>query len=439
MSALLFEIDHANGTEFLCDTPLPAVGLPVPRDNQWRTYFALVLESSHVNARIDSVIQLGDITVINDGSLDNWWNYDFTNKEVRCYIGDEAETRDKYTLAFTAKNGGISSSELGLISIDLIDSKYSINDADIFPDKNAPVSFGSIYNAPCELLDVATRFYRVSQLGSSPIDAKDKGNKALTESGNSSGFNLTVTPAGVITADTISPSDTPQQIITELCLLAGVTVNTDSLALLPSYSMGVYYSSPPALSTILNDIVIESLGGLWRRNESGEIQVFLKTLANGEPTLAISDHSISEFSIVTRSPEYGSVVLNYGINFRPMSQAELADPSVLGTDYVELQQPKRQITEPTGSDSVEVFEVNTFINNSSDALTEAKRLALIKAISHQTWRLVIVGIGASLLVGDIILITSQQYGPVFSEGVLVRIVGISKSLTNDEIELEVWF
>lgn len=438
---LLFELQHGDGTLYLSNAPAPLVGVPVTRDNQYRTYFPLVISSVGINSRIDSAIEIGNLSIANDGTLGDLYSLNFTNQTVTCYIGDESDTRDNFSVAFIARNGGITSSEIGIFNIDLIDGKYTINSDDVFSDLAAPVAFGSIYNAPCELLNAATQQYRVSQTDSSPVDAKDRGNNALTETGTSTSFTLSVAPSGVITADVNPATSTPASIITSLVTLANDSLDNSSLSVLPSYEMGVFYDSAPTPSTILNDIM-QSLGGSWRRNLQGQIQVFINSLPAGSPSLEIADYNIEQnsLSIVSRQESVGTVRLKYRKNFSPMSQQELASALVIGdAEYQSLQREFSEVTAAADSSSDTVLEKTVFINSQSDAQTEAERLASIRSSARQIWSLTVVNIGEELQEGDTIRITSSFAGAVFSSGRLVNIISISKSLTMGVIDLEVWF
>jgi hypothetical protein len=157
----------------------------------------------------------GELVLANpDGRYDEWLNLACDGSELRFYLGDPTWARSDFRLVFTAITERIDAPDLDSLSVAMRDSLAIVNSsiAQEFIggtgpnlERAKPVNLGFCHQVECLLEDIAGPKYRYgTESGLVASSVRDRG-LAVAYTDNTDGtFNLSASPAGIVTCDVLT-------------------------------------------------------------------------------------------------------------------------------------------------------------------------------------------------------------------------------------------
>jgi hypothetical protein len=444
---LLVEATHSTGVEYFANAPF----ISTPDDTAPnRIYDDLLQDAVDIQIRLDGLFTLGEITVTNDGSLNDWIGYKWRGYSLVLLLGDPDWPLDDFRPVVNATNGGIINVEASqsgsFIRFGIYDSR-AVFDAPIsrtrLPDNRpVPLAFGSPFNVRPALLDDPTHEYQVHDGAITSVTVRDNGAVVSNTPDTGDGtFVLAARPQGNIGADLVTTTNTPAEIIEWVCDEYGVDFDSVAMAALPAYNVGLYYEGEVTGAQILDD-VCKSIGAYWRRDALGEVQVVV--LDGPEET---ADIVINEDDVVAKGLKLTGmeepvkpVTLKYARNFAPAARDSLAGILDSSPAFAErLTKEWSQVTTDnalTGYPLAPVREYDTYLTETADAQDESDRRAALRETRRERWQLECYLTPAQIKVGQTVEITNPRFA--FDESRNAVVIAISFSLTTYRVTLEVW-
>lgn len=444
---LLVEATHSTGIQYFANAPF----ISTPDDtNPNRIYDDLLQEAVDIQIRLDGLFTLGEITVNNDGSINNWIGYKWRGHPLLLLLGDPSWPLDDFRPVVNATNGGIvnvEASESGsLIRFGIYDGR-AVFDAPLprnfLPDNRpVPLAFGSPFNVRPALIDDPTHEYQVHDGAITSVEVRDNG-AVVTDTPNLSAgtYTLAARPQGNLGADVATTTNTAAEIIEWVCDQYGVDFDSASLAALPSYTLGLYYEGEVSGAKVLDD-VCQSIGAYWRRDALGEVQVVV--LDEPEET---ADLTLTEDDVVSRGlrlvgmeEPVKQATLKYAHNFAPAARDSLAGILDTSPAFAEKLTEEWSIVTTdnslTGYPLAPVREYETYLTSSTDAQDECDRRAALRDTRRERWEIECYLSPAQTKVGQTVEITNPRFN--FDEGRNAVVIAVSFSLTTYRVTLEVW-
>jgi hypothetical protein len=440
---LLVEATHSTGIEYFANAPF----ISRPDDtNPNRVYDDLLQEAVDIQIRLDGVFTLGEISVTNDGSLNHWVAWKWRGYDLLLLLGDPSWPLDDFRVAVRATNGGIANVEPGTIRFGIYDSRAAL-DAPIsrtfLPDnKPVPLAFGSPFNIRPALLDDPTHEYQVHDGTVTSIVVRDNGAVVTSTPNLSAGtYTLAARPQGNLGADVVTTTNTAAEIIEWVCDEYGIDFDSDALAALPTYTLGLFFDSEVTGAQVL-DQVCKSIGGYWRRDALGEIQVVvLEEPAETADLIITPDDVIAGgLRLIAMEEPIKQATLKYARNFAPVARNSLAGILDATPAFAELLTEEwSQVTTDnslTGYPLAPVREYETYLTSGSDAQDECDRRAALRNTRRERWEVDCFLAPAQAKVGQTVEIINPRFG--FEAGRNAVVVAVSPSLTAGRVMLEVW-
>ncbi len=446
---VLIELDHSDGTVYVASNPFISES---DDSDPNRLYDDALLRTVGIQSRIDRSASIGAIEVADDGekvlgTSGYWATLKWSGFGVRFYLGDSFWRRDDFRLIVSGVNGGLQSSNKGRAVFRIIDNKSDLAgplQVDVLPNgKTMPIALGRPFNVPPGVYDDPTHDYQVNEGVVSSVTVKANGVVAPHTPNYANGrFTLGAYPQENITVDIDEVHSTPSQIIQWVCDRYGVAFDAASLAVLPAYAFGLFIDRESSGDKVL-DAVCRSLGGYWRRNLLGEVEVYqmLEPAAVADLTLTEDDIAEDGLNLIRTEDPAKKVTVRYKKNFSPTDRDSLAgialsDPvlvSEMTTEWREV-----TVTNVVSNDQLPGDRViDTYLVHEADAQAEAARIAAIRAVRREIWSVDCFVTAAQVLVGQTIEVFYPRHG--FDGGRRGRVHSVSKSPTEDKVKLEVWF
>lgn len=448
---LLVEMEHSAGTVYLATTDF--ISLPDDTDPN-RIYDDALVSAVDIPSRIDSHLNIGDIKVIDDGTevFENagwyWSTLLCMGYAIRLYLGGADWSRDDFRLVAKVVNGGIRSSKRGIATFQVIDSRAEfsqpLHTAHLTSGKPEPITLGLPFNVkPALKTDASSPVYK---LNSGAITSSSVRVNGISETPSATDYpigelTLTARPNGNLTIDPVETNDTAKKMVEWVCARYGLTTDISSLNALPTYELGLYYSTETQAKRVLDDIAL-SVGGYWRFNLNNQVQMLQILEPDPNEDLIIQQDDIVENGVNLERVEQPckKVTINYKRNFsvvdRDSVSALVASNPTLAKEMTEQWQ---QVTvenvvtnHPLAQDKI----INTYITNSVDAAIEANRQAMLRGVRREIWSVECFVAPALVLVGETVKVTYDKFG--FENGRNGLVISVEKTLTNNRIRLLIW-
>lgn len=442
---ITIELTHSTDTEYVSDEPYTSLSTDTPANTPYRDVIKI---RPRFTQRIDGN-DVGVLVLVNDGTMDDWHDYNWKGYEVKIYVDG--------TLWLRALNGGIVGAGESDITFHLNDAKsilsVPLQTNTLSDGRPEPILLGAVWNAAC--IETSTNNYQVHEDVCQLVIFRDDATEANTTpahvSQSSDNWALGTLASGTFVAST-TPTGTAsgwvqqedyyaEDQIQYLCDKHSITTNSASLALLPTdLVLGHQWVEPTSLQKAIDDIC-GSIGAFSTVNNDGELVVKVLELPTGAP-----DHTLTEddiFSIQRRKlePQASSIRLDYDPNFQTISAP---DNTVL-TPYKYKMQYRKTSESTNGSaapDSAELIYktgIATSKTNSSgttassDIATELTRRETIRFSSRAVWSIK-TNIDAEL--GDLVEVTAPVQG--WRTATKARVIGIGREAGREINTIEVW-
>ena len=431
---LLAELHHAGGIEYVSTAPY--ISKPTDSDPN-RPYDDLLEAAVDVATRIDGLIQFGEISLVDDGSISHWIPRAWQGHPIRLYLGGPEWSRDDFLLLAIGRNGGIHEARFGEIVFEM-DDESSVLDEPIdtgeLPDDMGPVplALGSVYNAPAYRVESQTLTYRVSYLPISSASAKDNGAAISHSTDTSAGTVVLDQPlVGELSVDIEEEHSTPSQIVGWVAGQYGIATYE---AELPDHIVGLYYNSEVSGREILDDLC-EGLGAYWYISSVGQLVVRQHTVPTAADFLLGPDEIVQhQVRLVETQGPWKGLTLRWRRNYQPLTTiAGSVEDSTSG----EAARLRASWRERRGAQDVDDYplaehvERDSVLQSSAGAAAEHDRLLALRSVRREVWA--IEAFTPPVEVGMAI----EVEHPLLS-GRIGRIISVSRSPTRDTTELEVW-
>ncbi len=440
---LLIELDHATGTEYIANVPY--VSLPTDT-NANRIYDDVLSEAIDIESRLDGEFSLGEITVINDSSLNPWLQNKWAGHSMRLLLGAKSWPLDDFRIVARAVNAGISDVSAGKIRFNIRDAKalfdQPLQAALLADGQPLPIALGQPFNVRPALTDDPTHEYQINENSVTGAVVRNNGAVVSHTADYSNGkYTLSARPQGNLGVDVTEANSTAKAIINWACARVGKTAVQATLDALPTYALGIYYDAHTTVDQVLDD-VCQSIGAYWRVNAGGEIVVnqLVEPAVSADLILTIDDVEANGLKLVDIEQPIKTLTLNYARNFAPVARNSLAgmidsDPALaekLTTDWQQVTATNTVTDYPLAEDQI----IDSYLVDSADAQTECDRISALRSVRREVWAVACFLAPSQIAVGQTVQIINPRFG--FSAGRNARVIAISRSYTRNNVELEVW-
>lgn len=220
---------------------------------------------------------------------------------------------------------------------------------------------------------------------------------------------------------------------------AGISFNTTNLdAFANTDDLGLYVSTSTSIKEML-DKVLNSVGGGYRFNTEGELEIYRLDVP-GSSVLDISADDIAEFGVQHDGVEepIKELTLGYKKNWFVQAADALAGVVTIqnredfSTEFQVITSENKLPDYPLAKDK----RKDTLIKLLADAQTEADRIQVIRSEKRDLYSVKSFLAAGVVSLGDTVKVTYSDYG--FSSGVNVVIIGIKRLLGKGIVQLKVW-
>lgn len=440
---LLIELDHATSTEYIANVPY--VSLPTDT-NANRIYDDVLSDAVDIESRLDGEFSLGEITVVNDSTLNPWLQNKWAGHEIRLLLGDKNWSLDDFRVVARAVNAGISDVSPGKIRFNIRDAKalfdQPLQTALLATGQPLPIALGQPFNVLPALIDDPTHEYQINESTITSAVVRDNGAVVGHTADYANGkYTLVARPQGNLGVDVVEANNTVKEIVNWACARVGKTAVQTTLDALPAYAMGLYYDAETSVEQVLDD-ACRSIGAFWRVNAGGEIVVnqLFEPAITADLILTADDIEANGLRLVDIEQPIKTLTLNYDRNFAPVARNSLAgmidsDPALaekLTTDWQQVIATNTVTDYPLAEDQI----IDSYLVNSADAQTECNRIAALRSVRREVWSVACFLAPSQTAEGKTVQIINPRFD--FSGGRNARVIAVNRSYTRNKVELEVW-
>ena len=439
---VLVEAVYDGGVEYFASSPY--ISQPGDTDPN-RPYDDLLLTMGDIHMEVGGPISVGDLVLINDGSLDGWIGRAWRGHPLRIWMGDAAWSRDDFRLEIDGINGGIEAPQSDRIEFVLYDQGDVLDQplqATRLADGNpVPVCYGTVFNAQPVLIDAVNLTWQVHDGAITSVAVRDNGapiTPVSTDLTNGK-FTLGASPVGTVTCTVVQADSSAAAIVTALAgRISGVTVDAANFATFPNTApLGYYADSETTVGEAVRALV-EPLGAVARFNRAGELQL-IRIGAPGTPVLELTPDDIAErgLRLLEFEAPRSRISVGYFRNWHPQIAAALAgiaDPLrlVYGTEWLLKTATNSLPAYPLADER----RIDSLLMTGDDAQAEADRRASLRSTKRERWRVDAFVSAATLELGSTVTISYPGYG--FDAGRDGVVTAISKNLLSRRYQLEIF-
>lgn len=435
---VLVDLHHADGIEYVASRPF----ISHPNDSAPnRAYRDLLINAVDISVRIDSALQVGDLTLIDDGSISHWVNHKWRGHAVEIRLGGQGWRLDDFRVIATQINGGLVSASRSEIVLGVYEASALLDDPIERPElangQPRALVLGHVLGAAATRINTTYLQYSVSWLVLFNLVVRDGNGPLISHTPNLA--------AGEFTANAYSPRelwcevweqhDTAEKILNWVAAQYGLLVAPNLT--LPNYQLGLYYTDAVTGRQILDD-VCTAIGGHWSLNALGQLAISVFSLPT-TPTVFISadDIEFDRIRLIRTEEPIREIRLNYAKNNNPMTEVA---GSIADSDSELAERLRTEFHTETVTNLVPDYplsqtnEIETALQNKVDAQAEAARRALIRAVRHEVWELDVFIRPELELIGKSVEVLHAKLA-----GRIGVIVSHSLSPVREIATLEVWF
>lgn len=465
---ILVEVNHDSTTEYLSsnhyvDTVAGRKYNPIVRGSSVKLIEALGF------ATLDANISFGDIELENqDGSIDSWLNFVWTNRDINIYIGHPTWNRADYVREFTGVVEGIDSRSANVLNLKLRDKLERLNfpitdlklgGSTVNADEFQPLTFGEPHNISPLLSNPATLEFQFNQGNSEDVwEVTDNGVPvSITKNLAAGKFTLNQSPFGIITCK--PQGDKPggnyltrvKTIIERLVTGFGNpdtrftgadldTANLNAFDAAHQQNIGIHYKSRQNLLTEIKRIAA-SVGAQVAMSRDGLMQlhkVDLTTVGTISDTITVEDIVHNSLAIAGVTEIEPSITLRYARNWVVQDDLQSGIPEdhkqYYGREWLTVTKEDTAIKNAHRLDA-EPRQVDTYLVNESQSDTEGQRLV----DNYKVQRKIVTFTGYprlfQLQLGSWVNVQYPRFGLDAGEPGIV--IGLSPDWANGRIKVDV--
>jgi len=442
---LLLNMYHSAGVERISNYPYvskPGDTLP----NQ--TYEACLEKTVNIRQRIDGKLSVGTIAVINDGTLDAWLDLLWHGYAIEMLMGRPEWSLDDFTIVAKIRNGGIDKAEQLKLGFAVFDNIAVLNKPLLtnFHTDGQPIPrvFGKPRNVTGLLIDQATRERQVNDGTLTSIVVRSNGTVVPVTANLAAGtFTLDNNELGTITCDPVQPLLTAATILSSLATEFGITVDSATTSALPTYELGLYFSSASDTGMNVAQAIAGSLYGYYHVDVLDQLKIYQLEVpaVSADFVITKDDIEAGTFKIIEEIQPYASVTVRYDRNWTVQARDSLAGELDTGdAAYAEsLTKEWREVVVEnslSGYPETEHLVINTHLKNEVDATALATLIAGLHQTKRRKAAFTALLSSARSTIGQTAEIHYPGYG--FASGLNARVIAVDRNLTQYRIPMEVW-
>mgnify|MGYP000374134098 CR=1 FL=1 len=433
---ILVEATHSTGTVYVASQAYQTGQGETPAHTCYR---AVMANSPEIVERLGSAT-VGDMDLVNDGSLDSWLDLYWRGYPLQLYLGDAGWVRSDFRLAVDAINGGISRPSSGRLQWTIYDRAETIR-VPVGSESN-PIRLGSVFNAKAVLVDGVTLKYKAHSNPATSMTVRDNG-VAVTlasEDLTNAEFTLSQPPVGDITVDVEQEDQTAAEMITHLCGLKGISVDAANLtAFANTDTLGLSISHEMTLEEALTQF--QTIGAQIRFDSLGKLQIYRldePQAAQATFTLTDADMVADGFSMESDEPPVTDYTVGYKRNWQVQSADSLGD----GLTAIDRDLYSTEYSTVTVTNAVSDYPLaqnrrrDTLLATQAGAQSECNRLAGLRNTRRRVWKAVCFLSSQTVQLGDVVNVQHPRWG--FDNGRAALVIGITSRLGQRRRELYLW-
>lgn len=433
---VLAELEHSAGFEYVASRPY----ISKPTDTAPnRIYDDLLQGALEISERIDSLIDLGALDLVDDGSITEWASRLWRGYSVVLKLGAPNWSLDDFRVIAQQINSGVISASRGKIQLGIYDSAAKLQkeiERDELPNGQlTPMLLGQVFCAPATRISTSELRYRVSWLAITSLVVRDGNGPVMSHTADYSigQFIASAYSPRTLMCEVNEPNDTPTKIVQWVAEHYGITLASGLT--LPSYTLGLRYDGAVTGAQILDD-VCTAIGGHWQINALGELVVRVFEIPTGTPDLVIDadDIEFGQIALQETQEPLKSLKFNYERNHTPITEVAgsitPAESERLTSEWLAVSGNNPVADYPLAPDQI----LDTAIQLKADAETERDRRLLIKSQRHDVYRITVLMAGLNNIVGESVRVDHPRV-----TGRLGRIISAKNSPLREKTELEVWY
>jgi len=380
-----------------------------------RVYLPRVIGNSvNITERIslegDGSISFGDVEFENnDGALDDYLDYVWTNRVIAAYIGDVTWLRADFRTIFNGITENLDSKSNRTLNVKVRDKLEQLNNpitdnklGGTTPnkDKIVPLTFGEVHNITPLLTNPATLEYQVHD-GSNEdiIEVRDNGVPVSYNLDWPNGkFTLNATPAGTVTCSAqgywpstylTTAADIIENIVTSWgeasTRFTSGDIDASNFSTFNAANpqiLGVHINSKENVLRICNDLA-DSVGGQMSMSRAGLLQLLKISLPPASTVMDITKDDIvsKTITIIERPNVEGAVKVGYAKNWTIQKNLQTGIPpehkDMFAREWFTEEQEDASV-KTIYKLSGEPEQVDTYLIEEADASAEATRRLNIK-------------------------------------------------------------
>tara|TARA_R110001606_G_scaffold118915_3_gene249730 strand:+ start:228 stop:1670 length:1443 start_codon:yes stop_codon:yes gene_type:complete len=422
-------------------------------------YDDLIVSVPTIQSQVGMAFGVGDIDLVNDGSLDVWLNDAWDGRGLSLLIGDPTWARDDFrqiASLVTESFEVVNNNKMRLrvrdkrekLNINTQNNYYTSGEAF---GKPIPLTVGQVFNLTPVLINASTHQYQVHDGQINAISqVRDSGVSVSFTANLSAGtFVLSSQPSGVITCDVqgAKPSGTyltkTADIVEYLSKReALVTADIDAASIASfnttvPYTVGFYIASRQNLISVI-DKLMNSVGSYWLFNRAGKMVLWqLNNLTNSPSAYFDSDDVLDNtFKFVSSNLPYARAAIGYHKNFT--RQTNLAGS--VNEANRNLYQGDNLISTADNSSiitahplAVKPEPLDTLITTLTNANTESARVLALNNAVRFVYEATFSTGPFEIKLGDEISVVYPRFG--FENGKNVIVVGLDEQPSSNKIKV----
>ena len=422
-------------------------------------YDDLIVSVPTIQSQVGMAFGVGDIDLVNDGSLDVWLNDAWDGRGLSLLIGDPTWARDDFrqiASLVTESFEVVNNNKMRLrvrdkrekLNINTQNNYYTSGEAF---GKPIPLTVGQVFNLTPVLINASTHQYQVHDGQINAItDVRDNGvSVSFTANLTTGTFVLSSQPSGVITCDVqgAKPSGTYHTKTADIVEYlskreALVTADIDAASIASfnttvPYAVGFYIASRQNLISVI-DKLMNSVGAYWLFNRAGKMVLWqLNNLTNSPSAYFDSDDVLDNtFKFVSSNLPYARAAIGYHKNFT--RQTNLAGS--VNEANRNLYQGDNLISTADNSSiitahplAVKPEPLDTLITTLTNANTESARVLALNNAVRFVYEATFSTGPFEIKLGDEISVVYPRFG--FENGKNVIVVGLDEQPSSNKIKV----
>jgi len=425
-------------------------------------YDDLIASVPTITSQLNMPFGVGDIDLVNDGSLDAWLQDSWDGRQLLLLIGDASWSRDDFRQISSLMIESFEVASNNKMRFRVRDKRERINinaQSSYFTSgaaigKPKPLCVGKVFNITPILISAPLHKYQVHDGPINAItDVRDNGvSVAHTATLSDGTFVLSQQPVGRITCDVEGAK--PQGVyhtktadIVRYLLEREVLIGSDfddanltAFNNLVPYTVGVFMSSRENLISVI-DLITKSTGSYWLFNRLGQLALWQLDSVTGTAIARFDADDIIDntFMFVSSQLPVSRVAVGYQKNHTLQNDTAGAVTELNRALYADI----NSIAAATNADirsthplAEESDTLDTLISLSADAATEAARLAAMRDVIRFTYEAEFSTGPFQIKLGDEINVTYPRFG--FADGLNVIVAGLDEMPADNKIKVRFW-